>query len=100
MKTVLLLFLFSISLVAQTTRGIAERNEVKGIIKDSLTGKPISYVNIWVENENIGTTAEEDGSFSFALKGTKNIVFSALGYETKIVLSTNLTSVSYYIQKL
>jgi hypothetical protein len=93
MKTALLLFLFPILLVAQTTRGIAERNEVKGIVKDSLTGKPISYVNIWVENENIGTTAEEDGTFLFPLKWTKNIVFSALGYETKIVLSTNLTSV-------
>ncbi len=41
MKVILLLFLSSISLSAQT----------KGVVKDSLTGKPIPYVNIWVENE-------------------------------------------------
>jgi hypothetical protein len=26
-----------------------------------MSNKPIPYVNIWVENENIGTTSEENG---------------------------------------
>ena len=65
----ILFFLFSISLTAQT----------KGVVKDSLTGKSISYVNIWVENENIATTSEEDGTFHINATGNKNLIFSALG---------------------
>ena len=75
MKTTLFFFLFSISMVAQT----------KGVVKDSLSGKPISYVNIWVENENIATTSEEDGTFSISASGNKNLIFSALGYEKKTI---------------
>ena len=36
---------------------------MKGVVVDE-SGKPIPYVNIWVEDENIGTTSEENGEFS------------------------------------
>ena len=51
--------------------------QIKGVVKDSLTGKPIPYVNIWVENENIGSTSEENGTFSIntTAKG-KRLIFS------------------------
>ena len=78
MKTLLFFFL-TISLSAQ----------IKGVVKDSLSGEPIPYVNIWVENETVGTTSEIDGTFSLALKEEKVLVFSALGYETKKMASTN-----------
>ncbi|MCX6172873.1 MAG: carboxypeptidase-like regulatory domain-containing protein [Flavobacterium sp.] len=58
--------------------------QVKGIVVDE-NNKPISYVNIWAENENIGTTSEENGSFLINVNNAKNLVFSALGYEKKIV---------------
>jgi hypothetical protein len=57
--------------------------QIHGVVKDSLSGEPIPYVNIWVENEDIGTTSETDGSFSLEIKGEKILVFSALGYEVK-----------------
>jgi hypothetical protein len=38
-------------------------SQIKGIVLDE-SNKPIPYVNIW-ENENIGTTSEENGSFLF-----------------------------------
>jgi regulatory protein YycH of two-component signal transduction system YycFG len=60
-------------------------SQINGIVKDSITGKPISYVNIWVENENIGTTSEIDGKFSFNAISNKKLVFSALGYQTKSI---------------
>ncbi|WP_320816011.1 carboxypeptidase-like regulatory domain-containing protein [Flavobacterium sp.] len=75
----LLLFITTISLSAQ----------VKGIVKDNVTGKPIPFVNIWVENENIGTTTEENGTFSLDIKEEKVLVFSALGYDTKTIKSSN-----------
>ncbi len=79
----LLFLLFSFSMTAQ----------INGIVKDSLSGNPIPYVNIWVENENIGTNSESDGTFSLDLKTEKNLVFSALGFETKIVKSTAIETV-------
>lgn len=83
MRISLFFFLFSLSLSAQT----------KGVVKDSLTGKPISYVNIWVENENIATTSEENGTFSISVNGNKNLIFSALGYEKKTIKASQATAV-------
>lgn len=44
--------------------GFSLSAQIKGVVKDSLTGKPISFVNIWVENENIGSTSEKTELFS------------------------------------
>lgn len=61
-------------------------SQTKGIVKDSITGQPIAYVSVWVENENIGTTAEENGEFTINTNDPKkNLVFSVLGYERKVV---------------
>ena len=79
-----ILFLISFSLSAQ----------IKGVVKDSITGKPISFVNIWVQDENIGFTSEENGEFSINTSEiNKKLLFSALGYEKKTVLIKNSTEV-------
>lgn len=71
-----LFFLISLTFSAQT----------KGIVLDSVSRKPIPYVNIWVENENIGTTSEENGEFSIGTtEKNKNLIFSVLGFEKKII---------------
>jgi len=67
--------------------------QITGVVKDSLTKKPISYVNIWVENENIGVSSEENGTFTINATKTKNLIFSALGYEKKTVKATDASSV-------
>ncbi len=74
-KRLWLLFVFvSISVSAQ----------IKGIVVDD-NNKPIPYVNIWVDNENIGTTTEVDGTFKITNKEeNKNLVFSAIGYKKLI----------------
>jgi hypothetical protein len=76
-----LLFL-SISFFAQT----------KGIVVDEF-GKPIPYVNIWVENENIGTTSEENGEFSISASANKNLIFSILGFEKRIIKASEVANV-------
>lgn len=58
-------------------------SQIRGVVKDSISGEPIPFVNIWVDNETVGTTSEVDGSFSLHVKEEKQLVFSALGYETK-----------------
>lgn len=74
------LFLVSFSITAQ----------IKGVVKDSVSGKPIPYVNIWVQNENIGTTSEENGEFTISsTEKNKNLIFSSLGFEKKIIKASN-----------
>jgi CarboxypepD_reg-like domain len=71
-----LLFLSPICTIAQTPN----------ILKDSITGKPIAYANIWLQNENIGISSEENGEFVFPNHDkNKKIVISAMGYKKKIV---------------
>jgi hypothetical protein len=72
MKVALLFILFSMSVSAQ----------LKGVVVDE-NNKPIPYVNIWVENENIGTTSDEDGFFIINASEKKIFVLSAVGYELK-----------------
>ena len=60
--------------------------QIKGVVKDSLSGKPIPYLNIWVESENIGSTSEENGTFFINTTAKEKIlIFSALGFEKKII---------------
>lgn len=71
MRIIILLFFAQISFA-----------QFSGIIKDSKTKEPISYVNIVVENQNIGTSANEGGIFSLPkLKSEDVVVFSAVGYK-------------------
>lgn len=64
--------------------GTTVSSQIKGIIIDE-NNKPISYVNIWVENENNSTTSEENGGFIINCLPNKMLIFSALGYEKKTV---------------
>ena len=84
MNKFLVLFFISFSLSAQ----------IRGVVKDSISGEPIPYVNIWVENETIGTTSEADGSFFLEASKEKNIVFSVLGYEKKTIKGSEISLVN------
>ncbi len=67
----LFLFLFSLPVFSQ----------IQGKVIDA-SGNPVPYVNIWVENENIGGTSETDGTFKLNATLDKILVFSAVGFET------------------
>jgi len=62
--------------------------QISGIVKDSLTGNPIPYVNIWVEKGDLGTNSEIDGTFSLKATLGQKIIFSSLGYENKIIFGS------------
>lgn len=95
-NVVWLLFLVSFSITAQ----------IKGVVRDSVSGKPISYVNIWVANENIGTTSEENGEFAInEADKNKKLIFSALGFEKKILNASkakvvNLKPMAYELEEV
>ncbi len=76
MKPITVLFLFFSTLVSA---------QIKGSVVDE-NNKPIPYVSIWVENETIGTTSEENGQFEIHVSdNNKNLIFSSLGFEKKII---------------
>jgi len=63
------------------------------VIIDSETKEKIPFVNIWVENENIGTTSNEKGEFELEISSTKIILFSAIGFETKKISSDSIKNI-------
>lgn len=68
-------------------------SQVKGIVLDQ-NNKPISYANVWVENENIGVSTEENGQFSINVKDkNQNLIFSALGFEKKTIKASEVDKV-------
>lgn len=91
LKIRLFFCLFLISLLSQA--------QVKGITVDEY-GKPVSYVNIWVENENNSTTSEENGEFTINCQPDKNLIFSALGYEKKTIKASEAERVVLRINAL
>lgn len=77
MKTIIAFILFPALMLAQHT---------KGIVKDSLTGKPIPYANIWLEDEDNSAMADSLGQYAIrTTNANKTLVFSAAGYEPKKV---------------
>ena len=67
--------------------------QTKGFVVN-IENKPIPYVTIWVENEEKGTTSQENGSFTLQnVKVDNTLIFSALGYETQKVKIANANKV-------
>ena len=68
-------------------------SQLKAVIINSKTKEKIPYVNIWVENENIGTTSNEKGEFELIVDNSKIILFSAIGFETKKIESNSIKNI-------
>lgn len=67
--------------------------QIKGTVKDE-NGKPLPYVNIYIENTYIGTTSNELGNYELNSKDQKNIhlIFQHLGFKTQkhFIANTNI----------
>lgn len=57
--------------------------QIKGQVIDSLTGKPLAYVNIWLKGATIGTSTDDQGYFEMD-KNSENdtLIVSYLGYNS------------------
>lgn len=66
-------------------------SQLKAVIIDSETKEKIPYVNIWIENENIGTTSNENGEFSMDISNGKFLILSSLGYENKRIQISSIS---------
>lgn len=73
MKLILFLF-FTFSVSAQ----------IKGVVKDSITGKPIPYVGIWTNSLGISTSSDEKGKFKLDKNASLTFIeFFTTNYERK-----------------
>ncbi len=64
---------------------LAQRiTSASGIVKDSITGEPMSYVSVIFENSTIGTMTDDNGLFTLQNdRGLTKLLVSSLGYENK-----------------
>lgn len=58
-------------------------SQVEGIVLNKETKEPIPYANIWMADEEIGTTSDTSGRFSLAGNHIgKFLIISAIGFES------------------
>lgn len=92
MKVFFLLFPFLV---------FSQQNVAKGLVLDKVTNEPIPYVNISILESTIGTSSDDDGSFSLEIKEediNKIVSLSSLGYESsKIPVSLFLKSEEIFL---
>ncbi len=63
--------------------------QIKGVVVDE-NNQPIPYVNICTVDENIWTTSEENGAFNINVSQDKSLIFSALGFEKRIIKASEV----------
>ena len=57
---------------------------VSGVVYDSISGNPLSFVYVYFENSSIGTITDDNGRFEFHdIKTSFLLTVSFLGYETQ-----------------
>ena len=74
--------------------------QITATVKNPTDQKPIAYVNIWVENENIGVTADENGKFTIVAPANSKLIFNALGYDNKTMEASKIDEIVYLIPKV
>ena len=77
MKISVVLFLLSLA--------FALKSQVSGVIKDKETKRGIPFVNIQSKESRKGTNSDQSGKFRLKLSETDTLVFSAIGFQTKMV---------------
>lgn len=73
-----------------------------GIVKDSVSGEPLSYVSVLFKKSTIGTMTDDDGRFSLQNnKGFTILEVTSLGYDTRQIIlkpGTNNPNVEILLQ--
>ena len=84
-NTLWLLFLVTLSL------GVTAQNiKVQGVVKDSISGEPLPFVNVVFKGKNIGTMTDINGRYLLESEWGSHVVqFSSVGYIKKEVPITD-----------
>ncbi|WP_106828688.1 DUF5686 and carboxypeptidase-like regulatory domain-containing protein [Parabacteroides pacaensis] len=85
-KIVRIIYLLAfLSVLVGTSEGIAQSiTTAQGVVKDSITGEPISYASVLFKKSTIGTMTDDNGEFSLENnKGFTTLEITCLGYNKK-----------------
>ncbi|MHA7842882.1 MAG: carboxypeptidase-like regulatory domain-containing protein [Winogradskyella sp.] len=95
MKVLFLLFPFLV---------FSQQQVANGVVLDKVTNEPIPYVNISLLESTVGTSSDDDGSYTLKIKEEdldKNIHLSSLGYKDTTLTVTSFTkSKTIFLQPL
>ena len=75
--------------------------QVEGLVVDKESGEPITFANVAIAGENIGTISDEDGSFSIKIDKQFNentLGVSFVGYETCYIPINDLDNAKLVIE--
>ncbi|SHG09602.1 CarboxypepD_reg-like domain-containing protein [Dysgonomonas macrotermitis] len=82
---VCLIFVFFF-ILASTNLIYGQSTIVHGIIRDSVTNKPVEYATVRFDGTNVGKLSDDDGKFSVSnSSGNGKLIISLMGYDTKTV---------------
>lgn len=83
----LLFIVFSQKLTAQSDSLIYD--VISGKIIDDSLAYPLPHVHIWNESTRMGTVSNDSGEFRLTVSDQDTIVFSILGYASKIMVASS-----------
>jgi len=73
--------------------------ELKGAVKDSISGETLIGVNIYVEGEKVrGTVTDFDGNYSFNVYAGDIVVFRYVGYRDKYFTISNSSTLDVLLR--
>ena len=79
---------------------LAQERVVRGTVTDGATGEPLPGANVTVQNSQVGTTTEADGTYEIEVPGADAVlVFSFVGYRTQRVRVRDRQTVSVTLQE-
>jgi hypothetical protein len=58
--------LFGLLILSSICFGQESKNQIKGVVTDSLTREPVPYANVYFANTSIGTSTNEKGEYSLS----------------------------------
>lgn len=104
MKTIFsFIILAHFSLFAFSQQGSKVAHVLKGKVINAESNQPVSYTNIGLEGTLYGTASDEEGNFELKIPQdleSKNIFFSAVGFQNRQFPLTELFGKEFYIVKL
>lgn len=104
MKTIFsFIILAHLSLITFAQQGSKVAHVLKGKVINAESNQPVSYTNIGLEGTLYGTASDEEGNFELKIPEdleSKNIFFSAVGFQNRQFPLTELFGKEFNIVKL
>jgi len=91
----LIFFFFGIFNTQTINAQVLDYSEYNGVVLDSNTNDPLVSVSIKLTNSNLGSITNDEGAFTIKVpndRGITSMEFSLLGYESKTVPLSKLSS--------